>query len=101
MLAGSLVNDSQCAMTSLYQAYRLVLFAAEANGALLLLYDERNPAFVKDEDGLQRGLWERVLASLPKAVAQRCAALSIQQVVNVLERHSDSTWLDEFRSKYL
>ena len=100
LLHGSLRADSQCPFTNLYQAYRLVLYALEQEGHFLLLYDDRNPAFVTlDRQGRQRGLFLRVLKSLPEHARARCHALSVQKVIGALEPHR-LVWLEELKEKY-
>lgn len=91
-------TDSQCPFSSLYQAYRLVLYALEQDGHLLLIHDERNPAFM-ETDHPGRGLFVRVLESLPEHARARCHILSVQQVIGMLERHG-LDWLTELKGKH-
>jgi len=99
LLRGGLLTDSQCPFTNQYQPICLVLDALEQKGHFLLMYDKRNPAFVIESQGRQRGLFIRVLESLPEHARARCHALSVQQVIHLLEPHG-LHWLAELREKH-
>ncbi len=100
ILTGDLLTDTQCPFTNLYQAYRLILYTLEQEGYFLLLYDARNPAFVVvDSQGCRRGLFIRVLESLPDHIRARCHTLSVQQVLGELEPHG-LEWLPELTGKH-
>lgn len=94
-------NDSSCQFTEFYQAYRLLLFALEENGYFLLIYDERNPAFIYDGNGIPRGKFIRFLTLLPANIKAKVFKLSIQQIVGYLETNVNPPWLNEFKDKYI
>ncbi len=100
LLSEKMRIDSLCSFATLYQAYRLVLFTLVKGGHFLLLYDERNPAFIMERNGIKRGLWVRVYESLPDSARDRCHALSVQSVLKVLESHKELDWLAELKVKY-
>jgi len=101
LLSGRLREDTQCPLSTLYQLYRLILFALEKAGHFLLIYDERNPSFLAEGRGMKRGVYNRVYESLPKDVQQRCHAVSTQTILRVLDNHPELGWVAEFRDKYL
>ncbi len=98
---GLIWDSNPCQFTEYYQAYRLLLFALEKNGVFLLIYDERNPAFIYNENGRQRGKFTRFLNLLPDEIRPKVYALSIQRIVEYLETNIKPTWLDEFKEKYI
>jgi len=100
LLTKQLKRDSQCPFATLYQLYRLILFALEKNGQFLLLHDERNPSFLVERDNMKRGLFNRVYDSLPAKAQNKCHALSIQSVFSILEQRSAFEGLDELKEKY-
>lgn len=98
---GLIWDSNPCQFTEYYQAYRLLLFALEKNGFFLLIYDERNPAFIYDENGKQRGKFTRFLNLLPDSIKPKVFTLSIQKIVEYLESNNKPSWLDEFKEKYI
>jgi len=100
LLTQQIRNDSQCPFSTLYQLYRLILFALVKKGHFLLIYDDRNPSFLVERDNTKRGLFNRVYESLPSEIQDKCHALSVQSVLKILEQHSSLDWVDELREKY-
>lgn len=100
LLSKQMKRDSQCPFSTLYQLYRLILFALEKNGDFLLLYDERNPSFLIEKDNTKRGLFNRVHESLPSNIQNKCHALSAQSVLPILQKHPELDWTNELKEKY-
>ncbi|MCX6159546.1 MAG: hypothetical protein NTY74_16315 [Ignavibacteriae bacterium] len=94
-------DSNPCQFTEFYQAYRLLLFALENNGSFLLIYDNRNPAFIYEDNGKQRGKFIRFLDLLPDKIRAKVFKLSIQEIVEFLEKNNKPIWLDEFKEKYI
>lgn len=98
----NLLNDTEyCPFTEFYQAYRLLLIALEHNGRFLLIHDERNPAFLTDVNGIERGRYIRFKQLLPKDKLDKLHILSIQRIVGYLQEEQKCSWLEEFKEKYL
>jgi Restriction Endonuclease associating with ARP len=93
-------NDQYCLFIEFYQAYRLLLFSLEKNGYFLLIHDERNPSFLMEKGGVNRGLFKRFRQLLPKDILKRVYILSIQEIVTYLNDTSDNTWLRNFKERY-
>ncbi len=94
----NLLNDAEsCPFTEFYQAYRLLIFAREKNGYFLLIHDERNPTFLTQD----RGRYKRFKQLLPQNIADEIFILSIQQIVEYLQKDAKYNWLAEFKKKYL
>lgn len=100
LLTKQIKKDSQCPFSTLYQFYRLILFALKKNGHFLLLYDERNPSFLVERDGIKRGLFNLVYESLPGKIQSKCHALSVQSILPTLQKHPELDWTDELIEKY-
>ncbi|MBI2836106.1 MAG: hypothetical protein HYX85_00230 [Chloroflexi bacterium] len=100
LLTEQMRSDSWCPFSTLYQAYRVILFSLEKRGHFLLLYDSRNPSFVAERINVRRGLFYRVYESLPENVKDRCHSLSTQSVVSILQKHPELDWVDEVVAKY-
>ena len=99
---GLFKNGYGCQFMDLYQAYRLLIFSLENKGHFLLIHDERNPAFCfKDNMGIMRGKYIRFKNLLPNSLKSRVHVLSIQQIVNNLEKQGNFLWIDEFKAKYM
>ena len=85
-----------CPVHSTYQLVRNILAACVRNGEVqldaghvVLIYDERNPAFQEDGDGMKA--WQTVRAALKSpSLMQRC---SWQQVVRCLRNKHEMDWL--------
>jgi len=97
-----LVSGAICPFVNYYQFFREVLFSLSKDGCFILLYDERNPAFLKTSgDGKDSGLWPFLMEAVPPEHADRVGRLTIQQLVREIEvsgRHNG--WINEFREKY-
>lgn len=98
-----LVKGAICPLANYYQFFREVMFAFAKHGSFILLYDARNPAFLRSAaDGTARGgLWPFLYESIPQALRPRCGRLSIQMLVAVIKEcggHED--WLEDFKNKY-
>ena len=92
-----------CPFASYYQFFREMLFAAEKGGHLVLLYDARNPVFVREGTSGRptRGLWPFLVTTIPSRLHTRLHTLTLQDVVRALEdsrRHGD--WIATFKGKY-
>lgn len=92
-----ITNGENCIFTEFYQAYRLLLYTLENNGYFLLIYDERNPAFINPEG---RGKFIRFKNMLPTSIRNKISSISIQKIINILENNS-CIWLNEFKEKYM
>ena len=90
-----------CFFTEFYQAYRLLLFTLYYDGSFLFIHDERNPAFLTTENGVERGKYKRFKQLLPKNIAGRVYILSIQKIVQYLNQTQKHSWLSEFEVKYM
>lgn len=92
-----------CPFAKYYQFFREVLFALHQKGTLVLLHDERNPAFLRraatgEEEG---GLWPFLYEAIPHSLQHRVGRLTIQSLVNEIQespKHQD--WIYEFKAKY-
>lgn len=100
LLAEQIKNDSQCLFSTLYQIYRLILFALEKNGHFLLLYDERNPSFLVERENIKRGLFNLVYESFPSKIQDKCHAFSVQSILPILQKHPELDWTNELKEKY-
>lgn len=92
-----------CPLANYYQFFREALFAIANRGKFILLYDERNPAFVRpSEDGsLIYGLWPFMKTFVPQPYQSSIGNVTIQQVVKAIEssgNHND--WINQFKDKY-
>ncbi|MGY5880972.1 MAG: hypothetical protein RTV31_12020 [Candidatus Thorarchaeota archaeon] len=91
-----------CPFASYYQFFREALFSLKEGGSFMLLYDERNPVFVKtSKDGVESGLWPFLMDSVPAEYTSKIGRLTMQQLVMVIDesgRHHD--WIHEFKLKY-
>lgn len=100
LLSKQIKRDTLCPLSTLYQLYRLILFALEKDGYFLLLYDKRNPSFLLERDNIKRGLFNLVYESLPGKIQNKCHALPVQSVLKIIEQHSSLDWVDELIEKY-
>jgi len=85
-------------MSMHYQFFRELLFALEKAGNFVLLSDERSPVFQDAETG--RGRMALLKSLLPADAQMRVHAVSVQRVVNAIERTGRHEWISEFKSKY-
>jgi hypothetical protein len=93
-------QNALCILSVHYQFFREVLFALEAGGVFVLLYDARNPAFYSEAGGLKRGLSHFLRTFVPQQYQQRVINLSIQQVVEAIKDTRRHEWIFEFEKKY-
>lgn len=100
LLSSEIRNSIQCPFATLYQFYRLVLFSLKNNGQFLLLYDKRNPSFVSDRGDKRRGLFVFGCELLPHEAVKRCHAISVQDLLPVLQRHFGTDLMNELIEKY-
>jgi len=89
-------HDKTCPLAIYYQFFREVLLAKEKNGIFCLIYDERNPAFVR-ENG--RGLYNILRNSLPDYLKEITYKITIQEIVKRM-KDEKLNWIDEFSMKY-
>lgn len=88
-----------CPLAIYYQFYREFMFALERNGYYVILYDKRNPAFLKSGPAEIRGLIPTLLNSVPPNLQPFIKTMQIQDVVDVLDRFGYG-WVGDFREKY-
>jgi len=100
LLTEQIKKSLQCPFATLYQLYRLILFALEKKGHFLLLYDERNPCYLVKQDDINRGLFNVVYESLPPGARRKCHALPVQRILPILKKHSELEWTAELEKKY-
>jgi POLQ-like helicase len=102
LLDGPLSSSPFCPLANYYQFFREVLFAIHYGGYFVLLYDERNTAFVATAEGLpDRGIYPLMAALLPEHLKTRVKNITIQEIfaqVRNSARHAD--WTAEFARKY-
>jgi len=55
LITDSLRANSVCPFVTLYQAYRILIFALERGGHFLLIHDDRNPSFAWTSTSIDRG----------------------------------------------
>jgi POLQ-like helicase len=99
-LQGALIESPVCLMAGYYQFFRELLFAVHKGGTFVLLYDCRNPTFVRGETG-GRGLWPFLVSLLPDALRARVKSVTMQEVFDAVKatgRHYD--WTPSFAEKY-
>lgn len=100
----TLFQGSICPFANFYQFFREVLFVLqEDNRTFVLLYDERNPAYINNSNHGEsdRGLWPFLCESIPKSMQSRVVKLSIQDLVLSIEKSGrHDVWLKEFKDKY-
>jgi len=101
----ALVTDSLeanwiCPFTTLYQAYRILMFALERGGHFLLIHDERNPSFAWTPTSIDRGVFVLFCELLPTSAQRRCHRITTQKVVQILEQTFPFPTLEEVKAKY-
>ncbi len=105
LLTGPLARSPFCPMASYHQFFRELLFALDKGGCYVLLYDERNPTFVRGGSGSaakdERGLWPLLTSLLPRDLQGRIRRVSIQAVFAAIQRSSrHEDWTQQFAAKY-
>jgi len=98
---GLLRDSESCPFTEFYQAYRLLLFALENDGKFLFVFDERNPTFLIEEKGILRGKYARFRDLLPDKMKEKVSMLTIQKIVDYIEKNTKSNWIGEFKRRYM
>lgn len=100
-----LVTDSPkatsiCPFVTLYQAYRILIFALERGGHFLLIHDERNPSFAWTSTSIGRGAFALFYELLPTSAQARCYRTTTQEVFSILESTFPFPTLEEVKAKY-
>ena len=95
-LTGDFVTSPICVLANYYQFFREMLFALELGGDFILLYDERNPAFVHPLGG---GLISFLEGFIPDSHKARFKPLTIQKFVFEAAK-LDLNWIQIFKRKY-
>jgi hypothetical protein len=99
-LDGKLAHDSSCALINHYQFFREILMALELNGQFVLMHDERSPVFAISNGTDKRGLFHFLMSITPEHLHKRIKIISIQQVVDQVEKQEDCSWISDFKEKY-
>ncbi len=100
LLTDSLEASPTCPFVSLYQAYRILIFALERGGHFLLIHDDRNPSFAWTSTSIDRGAFALFYELLPASAQRRCHRITTQEVVSILERTFPFRSLEEVKAKY-
>lgn len=100
LVTDSLEANSICPFITLYQAYRILMFALERGGHFLLIHDDRNPSFAWTSTSIERGAFALFYELLPTSARRRCHRITTQAVVEILERTFPFPTLEEVRTKY-
>lgn len=101
LLQGELKASALCPFVSYFQFFREVLFALDNDGHFVLLYDDRNPAFISKRPKGDRGLFPFLLSLLPTDAQSRVYGITIMEVLGksmACKNHHD--WAGEFAKKY-
>lgn len=99
-LEGPLRTDSTCILACHYQFFRELLFAVEKGGTFVLLSDERSPTFHCQGPQGERGLMPFLADLVPQRLRPRVGSISVQHVVEAIERSGRHSWVGEFKQKY-
>ncbi len=100
LLEGPLGTDAHCLLASHYQFFRLLGFALEHDGLLVLLSDERSPVFWCDGPQGPRGLMAFLPSLVPEALRARIGRISVQEVLRAAKDTGRHEWVAEFERKY-
>jgi len=100
LITDNLEATSICPFMTLYQAYRILMFALERGGHFLLIHDERNPSFAWTSTSVDRGAFALFYELLPASAQRRCHRISAQAVIEILERVFPFRTLEEVKAKY-
>jgi hypothetical protein len=92
--------ERQCALSCHYQFFREFALSLEKNGIFILMSDERSPVFHCHHGNSHRGLMPFLLGYVPSALKRRVASISIQSVVESIEKSGRHGWISEFKKKY-
>lgn len=93
------LNSPICPFAIYYQFFREIMFALENNAYFVILIDNRNPAFERTVNGIDRGLIPFLKSKLPEHIQQEVKILYIQDVLPILAKHGYN-WVEEFKEKY-
>jgi len=99
-LDGALGESPICPLAMYYQFFREVIFALEAGGEFVLLFDERNPSFYAGKPLTERGLMPFLLSLVPQTIKPHIHVISIQQVDATFRTLIQAAWLQDFEKKY-
>ncbi len=99
-LNGPIGQGVTCIFTAYYQFFREILLALELGGVLVLLRDERNPAFQCNGPRGRRGLIPFMFSMVPGRLHSRIASITIQSLVSCIRASGQHQWIDEFEIKY-
>ncbi len=100
-LEGPLLQSPVCLLAGYYQFFRELLFAVHKGGYFVLLYDRRNPTFVRLGPSGERGLLPFLTSLLPDALRAWVRRIAIQDVFDAIMasgRHDD--WAPQFAEKH-
>ena len=100
LITDSLEATSICPFVTLYQAYRILIFALERGGHFLLIHDNRNSSFAWTSTSIDRGAFALFYELLPASAQRRCHRITTQEVVKTLERVFPFSTLEEVKAKY-
>jgi len=101
LLNNRLSDSLFCPFASYSQFFREVLYALDKGGNFVLMYDDRNPAFISRRLEGDRGLFPFLFSLLPTEVQSRVHGITIREVFNTIkvgQKHRD--WIDQFAEKY-
>jgi hypothetical protein len=93
-------QQQTCILSTHYQFFRCVVFAAEFGKPFLLLNDQRSPTFHCSGPQGQRGLLPLLLSLVPGELRSRVLSVSIQEVVSAVKASGRHPWIAEFERKY-
>lgn len=99
-LDGALGKEAACLLSIHYQFFRELLFAIEMGGLFVLLYDSRNPTFVSEGPWGERGLLPFLLTFVPDSLKGRVKAITLQEVVESIDKSGRHEWVGEFERRY-
>ncbi len=100
LITDSLEASSICPFVTLYQAYRILIFALERGERFLLIHDQRNPSFAWTSTSIDRGAFTLFYEFLPTSAQRRCHRITTQEIVQILERTFPFPALEEVKAKY-
>jgi len=96
----SLEASPICPFVTLYQAYRILIFALERGEHFLLIHDNRNPSFAWTSTSIGRGAFALLYELLPRSAQRRCHGITTQEVVAILDSMFPFPSLEEVKAKY-
>jgi hypothetical protein len=99
-LEGPIGKDTLCILSEHYQFFREVILALEKGGIFVLLSDDRSPVFRTQGSKGERGLMPLLIGLLPEKLRQRVAQVSLQELVEEIEKTGENKWIKDFKEKY-